>query len=400
MFNFVSSAMFILLFYLTFYLNVYGDAQDIYTAAIAQGRMIINVGTPEQRLLGMFSLEVSETLLVDINCGVHMECASYCTDAFFASAYCQTNCQPGNFASESLTRCESFFYNVYKNLLNYDKFYPMNSSSIEFSQTEWSKWISGFAPFYGRIVRDQLSIPTNSTSDDESTFELSVQIEMIDTLLVDSNFMIETTSVIGLAPGERNIVTQMYANGVIPKPIVSMDGVDNDKNNTVTFGAYDLQNCHRWTQHKNVGNRWILDVNNLEINGFQYAVRSKVLLSLYRDYIYIPSDYLDFLVQSKVLIKWDDDGPFSSYRYNCNQQLELNTMIDGQPISLDKQILGSYSINDSLCNTQIYSLTILTPEKRYIQEVDFVFGAPFVQKYCIAFDYQSNTVGLALRNDF
>ncbi|KAI6211057.1 hypothetical protein M3Y96_00392900 [Aphelenchoides besseyi] len=387
--------MIILLFYLTFYLNVYGNAQEVYIVAASQGSFIIKVGTPEQRLLSKLSWEISEMILVDINCGVHSECAAFCKDTFFASAYCSQACQPIHYASESLTKCEySSYWDVYHNIRNFDKFYPMNSSSIEFRQTKWSKWISGFAPFYGQIVRDQLSIQTNPNSDGKSTSELSVQLEMIDTLLVVSNFMLLTTSVIGLAPGKENIVSQMYANDVIPQPVVSIYAVNED-NGALTFGAYNQQNCTHWTHHKTVGNRWILNVNNIEVNGFQYAVKSKVLFSLHTEYIYMPSNYLDFLVQSNVLIKWNDEGELTSqYVYNCNQHLELNTMIDGQPIRLDERILKFYPINESLCNAQIQAITVIRPKKRYLYDVDFVFGSPFAYKYCVAFDYQLNNVGL------
>ncbi|KAI6186089.1 hypothetical protein M3Y98_00094900 [Aphelenchoides besseyi] len=204
------------------------------------------------------------------------------------------------------------------------------------------------------------------------------------------------SALVGFGPGENNIVSQLYARNLIPFPIIHIVLPSLYlRNGLLKIGDYGYDTCVNWTHHATQHyNRWVLEVRNLEVNGVQYKKQVKALITNHIKSISLPSDFVNELVKTNVLKRFNDTESVifdSDFYFECDQTLELRMFTDDRLLIIPNYFLNETRIDENRC-LPLFDQTDLL---RYNKGVEMIIGWTFINQYCVSFDYDQMIIRLA-----
>ncbi|KAI6216827.1 hypothetical protein M3Y95_01255500 [Aphelenchoides besseyi] len=339
-----------------------------------------------------YSLETSQTVFVDIDCGQQPHCPRYCQDEHFKKMYCTPICR----AEISKSTCNQGLKPPITPKYTGYHFWPQNSSSFQLvNKDDWYSNTVYFGQQFGKHFTDTLTFP----SDGDYTANLTIQnVEMIDGLLLEDYFFDWSGGVVGLAPGDGNIVTQLYAQNLIPMPtallVIGHVGYTGVLGFGIDVDGFDVCDQHYIQRPTMNSNYWVFELEDFELNGLSYGKKTKALLSDNDNWIYLLSKFMRRLVDLKVISIYD--GPEvdnHAYIFPCDQLFELTLTVDGQNLTVSKSALTWKPIGNNTC------LSFLGPleHPHYLTNVDMVLGISFLSEFCVSFDYEQMTMSFAKR---
>ncbi|KAI6186105.1 hypothetical protein M3Y98_00096600 [Aphelenchoides besseyi] len=251
------------------------------------------------------------------------------------------------------------------------------------SQTWFTDTLSGkfFIDRLGFVADD-----TNSTGNVEIQHAL-----MIDGTFLDVNLFTEVGALVGFGPGENNIVQQLYAQKAIPSPVL----LYNSFMSVIKIGDITDNTCGIWSEHDTRDkNRWVLELEKVELNGVRYEKKIKALITNHIKNISLPLNFMNELVGANVLKTFNDIESLihdSDFYFDCNWPLKLRITVDSRRLTIPNSLLKQSKINDTHCLPYINQIGSL----RYSNDVDLILGWPFLKRFCIGFDYGKRIIRLA-----
>ncbi|KAI6185997.1 hypothetical protein M3Y98_00084900 [Aphelenchoides besseyi] len=227
----------------------------------------LTIGSPPQKMYVTHSLETSRTVFVDMDCGQQPQCPR-CSEHFM-KMYCTPICR----AALSSTTCNRGLKPSINPKYTGYYFWPQNSSTFQLVNTsDWYSNTFNNGEQIGKHFTDTLTF----LSDGNLTANLTSQnVKMIDGLLLEDYFFLWSGGVVGLAPGDGNIVSQLYAQKLISMPIAFLylripahTGVLGFGKNSDEFDKCDQYCIQRPTLNSDY---WVLELEDFELNGLNYG---------------------------------------------------------------------------------------------------------------------------------
>ncbi|KAI6220719.1 hypothetical protein M3Y95_01025900 [Aphelenchoides besseyi] len=303
----------------------------------------------------------------------------------FAVMYCEPACQfrysTKNFVCNSEPIREAIHRVPYS--LTDSTTFNLLARDLWNSQTWFTDTLSG------RFFRDRLGLVADDLN---STGNVEIQNAlMIDGTFLDLNLFTKSGALVGFGPGENNIVQQLYDQRVVRSPIFFYDSFMG----ILKIGENTNNSCVHWSEHNTQNNnRWVLEVENVELNGVRYEKKVKALITNHVNNVSLPSNFMNELVGANVLKTFNDTESLiydSDFYFDCDRPLELHMTVDGRRLTISNPLLQQSQINDTHCLPYINQIGSL----RYSTDVDMILGWPFLNRFCISFDYGKLTIGLA-----
>ncbi|KAI6220708.1 hypothetical protein M3Y95_01024800 [Aphelenchoides besseyi] len=369
-------------------LEVYG--QQVFYVNLNNGPQVfqIYVGNPKQELYAAFSLELSNTIFLDNHCALRPKCCRYCNDETFSAMYCVAACQFIYATKNLVCNPEKGDYQSLPYYLTDSRTFELLNKPIWNSRTWFTDSLSG------RFFVDQLVL----VADDFNQMK-NLEIEnavMIEGSFLDQVLFYDIDALVGFGLGENNIIQQLYAQNKIPSPVIHLS-----LNSTIfsygllKIGAYGEDSCVYWSEHNTQNNnRWVLEVENVELNGVRYEKKVKALITNHVNNVSLPSNFMNELVGANVLKTFNDTESLiydSDFYFDCDRPLELHMTVDGRRLTISNPLLQQSQINDTHCLPYINQIGSL----RYSTDVDMILGWPFLNRFCISFDYDKLTIRIA-----
>ncbi|KAI6220706.1 hypothetical protein M3Y95_01024500 [Aphelenchoides besseyi] len=339
-----------------------------------------------------YSLLSSRTVFVDINCGQQLQCPRYCKDEYYKKMYCTPICRTE--LTEAI--CNQGLKPIPLPLFSGYHFWPQNSSTFQLmNKNDWYSNSNDFGKQSGKHFTDTLTF----ISDEDDTSNLTIQnAEMVDGMLLNVVFFFWSGGVVGLAPGDGNIVSQLYAQKLISFPTALLI-VRNDKWDGVLGFGIDLQkneDCEQnWSQHLTKDpNYWVLELEVFEMNGLSYGKKTKALFSNSVGWVYLPNEFLIQLVHADIIDIYNDfQLQEFAFTIPCDQPLELNFTIDGRNLTMSKQALTYKQIDNNTCALNLMPYNY----PPYLNDVNMQIGRSFLLDFCVGFDYEKTEISFTKR---
>ncbi|KAI6186086.1 hypothetical protein M3Y98_00094500 [Aphelenchoides besseyi] len=363
-------------------------SQKVYKTIIDRTTFLLYTGYPRQELHAIFSIELSNTIFLDNTCGVKPQnCPRYCNDVFFATTYCETVCQ-FQYATKDLV-C-TFDQND-----GFDSYYLSNSKTFKLlNKSTWNSrtWFTDLLS--GQLFTDKLVL-IGDINDSYHNLEIKTAV-MVRGMMLDE-MLFETNGVmVGFGPGENNIIVQLYAQNLIPSP-VALFNFDLMGASLFKIGDYNDESCINWTKHVTQDkDRWVLEVQDLELNGVKYHRKLKALITNHAEFISLPPDFLNKLLKANVLKQLNKTESLISradFYFDCKRPLKLHVTIDGRELTIPNDLLQD---DDPPIDNVCITLFKRHDSMRYNFELSLLLGWPFLNEFCISFDYSDEmTIRLA-----
>ncbi|KAI6220794.1 hypothetical protein M3Y95_01034000 [Aphelenchoides besseyi] len=350
----------------------------------------IFVGVPIQRLNAIYSIELSNTIFYDDTCDTQSNCARHCSDETFARMYCEPACQSKY--QIIFTSCNTVKSSFQKDRYSYAL---IDSTTFKFlNENTWNSSVWFTNPLSGKLFTDKLVfVPT--IFDWSGNLEIQNAVMVVGTLLYEDLFGRQNNTIVGLGPGENNMVAQLYAQNLIPHPIVHFT-INSTYRTLLKIGNYgDDEHCVNWTEHANKHeNRWVLEVDSLELNGVRYERKLKALITNHDSFISVPLDFMNTVVEAGIVKKLNETETVIEdvdYYIDCNQSLELQMTVDGRLLAIPTTLLKQRQSKSENCFPWIRKMDSL----RYNNHVELIIGLPFLNRFCVSFDYNEQIIRLA-----
>ncbi|KAI6220798.1 Peptidase A1 domain-containing protein [Aphelenchoides besseyi] len=350
----------------------------------------VQVGSPPQQMYVTHSLMTSQTVFVDVECGQQPSCPLYCKDRYFKRMYCTPICE----VEITQTICnqgqETPLDPIYANGI----FWSQNSSTFRLSnKNDWYSNTGYFRKQSGKYFTDTLTF----LSDGNLTANLTIQsAEMVDGLLLDITFPLWSGGVIGLGPGDRNIVSQLHAQNLIPLPTAYLYARRDQPIGILGFGmnVRKIGICeNKWIEYQTKDpNFWVLELEDFELNGFSYGKKTKALLTDVGQRILLPAKFVHRLIELNVLGVYDGPKVLNYVcTFPCDKQMELNFTINGRNLTLSTSDLMWKLIDNNTCASNLAPMV----HPHYLTDVDVSLGRSFLSDFCISLDYEQMKVSFA-----
>ncbi|KAI6186118.1 hypothetical protein M3Y98_00098000 [Aphelenchoides besseyi] len=316
---------------------------------------------------------MSNTFLMDDTCGAKRDCARYCNDETFAVMYCESDCQFNNEIMYSV--CNSGDLQLQDVQFEY---LLSDSTTFKLNGKIWNgrTWFSNLLS--GRFFTDKLVLTNDYRYNSTSNLEIQNAI-MVDGLMLD-DMLFGSNALLGFGPNENNIVSQLFAQNLIPSPIVHF--------------TLRLSGTYNWTEHSSKHkNRWVLELEKVELNGIQYKKKVKALITNHIKYIHVPSEFMNKLVDANIIKKLNEtESVIRNFDYfvDCDQLLELQMIVDGRLWTIPNSFL-QWNSETNMCIPLFKQIDL----SRYDTEIDMIFGMPFLNRFCVSFDYERMVIRLA-----
>ncbi|KAI6217053.1 hypothetical protein M3Y95_01240800 [Aphelenchoides besseyi] len=320
-------------------------ATDLYEGS---NFFLVQIGSPPQEMYVTHSLVFSQTVYLDINCGHRPSCSRYCKDERFKKMYCTPICR----AEITKSSCNQGLPTLRNTTYAYFHFWPQNSSSFQLmNKNDWYSNTFDYDEQSGKHFTDTLTF----LSDGDYTANLTLKdANVIDGLLLMIEFFQWSGGVVGLAPGDGNIVAQLYAQKLISLPSALFVMRNDGYTGLLSFGIdpHEYEYCdENWTQHPTQSpDQWILELEDFELNGLSYGKKTKALLNAHDSFILLPQEFIQRAYNLGILDFYD--GPeINAYAYTfpCDQPLEWSLKVDGQYLTISNSSLLSVQIDNNTC---------------------------------------------------
>ncbi|KAI6220712.1 hypothetical protein M3Y95_01025200 [Aphelenchoides besseyi] len=373
--------------YVLFSIGVLVCSQKVYEIIMYRNTFLIYTGNPRQELHATFSMELSNTIFLDNTCGVKpTNCGRYCNDVSFATIYCESICQFQYVAMN--TMCDIVDHSDHDlYFLSYSKTFKLLNKNVWNSETWFTNLLSG------QFFTDKL-VFIDDSYDPRLELEIKSAV-MIRGMMLDVSLYGTNGVMVGFGPGENNILVQLYAQNLIPSPII-MFNLNPMFEGLLKIGDYNDESCVNWTKHATQDqNRWVLEVQGLELNGVKYDRKLKALITNHVQFISLPSDFLNTLFEANVLKEFNKFERMiyhvDSY-FDCRRPLKLQMTADDRELTIPNDVLLYDDPHPgNLCIAQFKRHDPV----RYNFEVNMLLGRPFLKQFCIGFDY-SNDMAIRL----
>ncbi|KAI6202732.1 Eukaryotic aspartyl protease [Aphelenchoides besseyi] len=351
------------------------------------------IGDPPVLSMIVLSTTFSELILVDSRCGYRNPiCPRYCDNDALSKAYCSSDCQSGYLPYHRVTYC-SQADELKDSLGVWHEYSSENSTTSTTTNIEWIGKQLGYETLRGRVVYDQIKIPSNmvNTTDISTNEFILSNALMIDGFALDARILGYFQGIAGLAMGEKNFVLQAFNQRVIPAAIITI--VLPSTIGFVKFGAYEEEVCEEWTHHPVLNNMWGLTVDSLKFLNFT-STTTRIQIDNTLEIVYVPNEIVDDLVSRGLLSIDDPTELIMKYTVDCSLDLDLCFELTGQQFCIQSKHLKTY-IFSTLCSANIRPVRDYWNGHRYTTEPTFLIGVPFFRDYCVAYNYENNQIGLA-----
>ncbi|KAI6220793.1 hypothetical protein M3Y95_01033900 [Aphelenchoides besseyi] len=350
--------------------------QEVYDLEYNNVVINLKVGTPAQNVYTRVSLTTDVIFIVSAHCGElnTLECPRYCYDPSLSKMYCRAEC----LEIDEIEWCNKPVYTHYLKYFDY-----FNSSTFELTDRFWMNTLENRLSQIGQWARETISFPPL-----DFTNSLPLELDkwkMINGMSVDPKLIYKVSAILGLAPGKSNFVHLLFEQNRIPNPVIS---ITNDR---MTIGDYNQQVCSHWRHWKAEGSNWILRFDSVQFYNQTMNTNVLVTFDMTTYNMFIPDELFDGLVESGIIL----GRSVEHYYIPCKTILELTLTRDGHQFLIPSSRLIR-PLGYKICYTQIAPFRKWQNARHlYDDEPNWILNADLLNDFCIAFNYETNEIGIA-----
>ncbi|KAI6219981.1 hypothetical protein M3Y95_01085000 [Aphelenchoides besseyi] len=205
------------------------------------------------------------------------------------------------------------------------------------------------------------------------------------------------SGVFGLAPGLNSFVNQLFQMNKIPRPLLSVSGLDTKYfGNGMLVGELNEVDCTNWHQYSSVvRNGWALKSEVITFMGTKMFFNNTVLTNFVGPFFFIPTALMEMLKRDYDLRNTNPCLMTGRYCYSipCNTTLLFEFRFGKINIQIDGSMLMTYGPIDTTSNRcGIYIDTY--EDIRYAKDSQWSIGQRILDKNCLAYDYQNHQIYL------
>ncbi|KAI6216826.1 hypothetical protein M3Y95_01255300 [Aphelenchoides besseyi] len=360
------------------------NGNEVYNVEFLYPLLRINIGTPIQPISLHIDLTTDVLFVLSANCGEvnTLRCPRLCYSNDYAEMYCSLECQ----RLDDVEWCKKPIYT----LLRFDS---TNSSSYNSTNEFRKENLRNHFAQIGQLAHETIAFtPLN---DGTASLELKDWL-FVNGMILDSDLIINSAGgVLGLLPGKSNLIQLLYKQRRILKPVVSILLLLP----RITIGDYNQEYCSNWWNRDAVEANWILSFDSAAFlnQTWNSNVYVTVTFDLQHDTTFIPDETFDELLDSEVIIQVLN----SYYPTSCAVNFDLKFTVDNRELLVPSSnfvVKPFFDIDQCLVKLSPLRDWYSSP-RLYANEPNWVLGFPFMQLFCIAFNYETNQIGIANLND-
>ncbi|KAI6220697.1 hypothetical protein M3Y95_01023600 [Aphelenchoides besseyi] len=346
-------------------------AQGFYDLEFNEYMIQVNIGTPTDIIYSSVSLTTDFIFIINANCGElsTLHCPRLCYDPILSELYCTAEC----YKLEKVEWCSKPIYQYD------DRYASTNSSTFSLTTELWRGNLENHLGQVGQWARETISFSESLEMNDW---------RFVNGMIMDSQIILNSQGIVGLAPGESNFVHLLFKEGRIPKAVVSLF------NGYLRIGDYNEQDCSDWFHKKAVGTSWLLKVDSVEFRNQTWNSNVYLTFDLTQESTYIPDDQFVELLESGLIVR---HVHVDYYHVDCNLNLDLEFTINGRKLFIPTSyfVVRPFPLDD-ICFLSILPLSRWFPGQRlYVDEVSWVLTRQFLNHLCVGYNYETNEIGFA-----